>query len=544
MDDLFNNIEEYSDFVPDKQAEEQALQAQAMQEEQQQARMDYEEAIRNNEIVPEPMTPEDIFEYLKEFGTKEDISNFLEWIKGDEGQTVADTLNEIRKIKNNALVVQSNELAEASQNLTAVELRIVYNLIGLLNPQTETDFISTKVYIKDLAKICEFDPKSAYGQIDKACTNIMRKPIIINTKDRNGKRITLRRTWFIQLDTFEGEGYIQFKFHPDLRDELLQFHKYGRGYVSTKGNVLNKLSDLFPMRFFNLMIKNLKMKTCEYTIEQIIVMFQLEGKYLDKRTGKTNVSLLIKRVVEPSIEKINSITDLHVEFKPVKVGRKVESVRFFISTKNTAATAVTDIDIPTTEESVAWMQQPAVSKMLNDLKKHGFSETYRSPILGKFTNAEDFLAACNKAIATIAAIKNNPKAKTVQNPGAMMFKTIMDYDPNTERFFAAEEKANQQAQETKARERKTNIAAADTWETIIALASKQTSQQEAITIIKEGAKKHPDIFEKFKKAYELTYPGDTYEIQMEISRIIAYGAADLKKTPKVDYSLIKPKQEY
>ena len=391
----------------------------------------YQKALESGEIEPYTMTPREIYDFLKEYGTKEQIEEFL---KEFDGVPPVEVLAEIKKITNHALVVQSNELAEASQNLTAIELRIVYNLVGLLNPKDETDFISTKVYIRDVAKLCELDPKNAYRQIEKACDNIMKKPIIINTKDRNGKKITLRRTWFIQLDTFEGESYIQFKFHPDLRDELLQFHKYGRGYVSTKGNILNALGDVFSMRFFNLMLKNLKLKKCEYTIEQIIVMFQLEGKYIDKRTGKLNISLFIKRVIQSAVDKINNLTDLQVEYQPVKVGRKVESIRFFVKMKkNAAADVYADnyMDVPTPEESVSWMQLPAVSKMLATLKGMGFSEAYRSPALGKFTNADDFLAAAGKAVASVTAAQNNPNSKRIVNPGAMLFKIIMDYDTET-----------------------------------------------------------------------------------------------------------------
>lgn len=493
------------------------------------------ETISNEVAVP---TPEEIAAYMKEYGGE--INDLIKWMEdSDDGKPLAEAIAQFKRIKDNALVVQSNELAEASQNLTAVELRMVYNLIGLLNPKSEDDFISTKVYIKDLAKICDLDEKSAYLQIDRACTNIMRKPIIINTRDRNGKKITIRRTWFTQLDSFEGEGYIQFRFHPDLRDELLQFHKYGRGYVSVKGNVLNKLGDIFPMRFFNLMIKHLKIGKCEYTIKEIIHMFQLEGKYIDKRTGGINTSLFIKRVVESAITKINEITDLNVTIKPIKVGRKIESIRFFINTKKKETE--NQINLPTQEEDVSWIKNPSVAKQLEKLKESGFKDSYRHAILGKFTCVEDFCTATARAINIVEECSNDASAKPIQNKGALLFNLIMEYDPSTQRMFEAEEREEREKKEQKAKTIRKTISNAETWESIAEIASNQSSIEDGVKVMLDASQQHPELLERYQKAFKLTYPNETYELEVEICRVRAYkdGLDELRKTPKVNYDLIK-----
>ena len=60
----------------------------------------------------------------------------------------------------------------------------------------------------------------------------------------------------------------------------------------------------------------------------------LRGKYIDKRTGRVNAALLIQKVIKKSVEKINSITYLEIEYKPIKIGKKIDSIRFFINDKN------------------------------------------------------------------------------------------------------------------------------------------------------------------------------------------------------------------
>lgn len=473
----------------------------------------------------EQPTLEEIYSFLEDIGSKEEIKKIVE---SYDGKPTLDELAELKRISKNALVVQSNELAEASQSLSSVELRIVYNLIGLLNPQKEEDFIATKVLIKDLALICDFDPKSAYSQINKACDSIMRKPIIIKTHDRNGKDITLRRTWFTNLDTFEGEGYILFKFHPDLKDELLQFHKYGRGYVSTKGNIINELADVYSMRFFQLMVKNIKTKTCEYTIDEIIDMFCLQGKYIDKRTNSINTALLLKRVVASAVEKINNITDLKIKYKPVKVGKKIESVRFFISLKNKEdINNYNNLDIPSPEESISWMTDLKVANKLKELKKYGFDNKYKSPALSKFTNADDFIAASNKAITAISE-----KGKRIKNPGGFMFSVIMNYNPSEERFFAEEEKQSRIKSEEKIRKINKEIENAKTWEQILDIIAENYNdnddKEEIKNILREASEQRSDLYRQYADDYEKEYI-EPYDIDIEIGRIHVYGIEQLKK---------------
>ncbi len=499
------------------------------------------------DIEPQTITYEEMYEYFKEFGTASQMKAFIQEYGIPDKKAMQASIKEINKIRTNALVVQSNNLAEASQNLSAVELRIVYNMISYLNPTNEEDFITTKISISDLAKLCQLDSKDHYDQIYKACNSIMRKPIIITTHDRNGKPITLRRTWFIQLDTIGGNNsYILYKFHPDLTDELLQLQKYGRGYVKTQANILNSLGDVFPMRFFQLMIMNKYKGMAEYSIEQIIDMFQLKGKYLDKRTNKLNVSLFIKKVIVSAVDKINEITDIHIEYKPIKVGRKIESIQFFIVSKNektketTKETTPANIDLPKKEESVTWMQNTQVVNMLKQLEENGFSMMYKRTTLNKFTNLEDFMTACTTAIANLTTAKNNSKGKPINNPGAFLFSEIMGYDPAKERFFAQEEAAAAEAKHQEERERTTKIEAAETWEDIIKQAKAQTDKEKAIKILQDAIAKKAQLYENYKKAYRLTYPEDPagYDVDLEISYIRTQGISQLLDK-QVNYNLLK-----
>ena len=366
------------------------------------------------------LSTEEVYEILKDTHSKEDIKKI---IKAFDGKPTKQILSKIKIIGKNAIITQSNQLVEASQSLTSVELRIVNNLISTLDPKTEDDFKCEKVSIDELAKKCKLNPKTAYEQIKKACNNIINKNIIVDTFGRDGKEITIRRPWFIQLDTLEGPRYVLFKFHPDLHDELLQFQQLKRGFVSTKGDIVNELADVHSMRLYHLMIKYHKIKRCEYKIDQLVKIFKLEGKYIDKRTGIVNASVLIDKVVKGAIEKINRISDLFVEYKPIKKGKKITGVRFFIS-KKSDINRQNCLALPKQENSRNWFNSVAVKTALDSLKLYGFTKLYSFPILNKFENEDDFVSAANKAIESLLHEK-----ETIQNPGGYLFQYMMTYDP-------------------------------------------------------------------------------------------------------------------
>ena len=445
------------------------------------------------------LTPNEVYAALKDTHTKEEIDTI---IKSFNGKPTKEILNKIIEFGKNAVITQSNELVEASQKLSAVELRIVYNLISTLDPQKEEDFTLKKVSIKDLAERCRFNPKEAYKQIKKACKSIMEKPIVLSTYDRNGKDITLIRPWFTQFDMFQSAGYLQFKFHPDLHDELLKFQELRRGFVSAEGEIVNELSDVYSMRLYFLMIKYYKIKTCEYSINKLITIFDLKGKYIEKRTGKLNTSKLIQKVIEGSIKKINDLTDLNVEYKPIKEERRIKSVKFFISKKdNSEKNNQHKLSLPTPKENIAWINNTEVKNIFNTLKKYGFSDMYKLTVVRNFNDENDFIMASKKAIKSLLEEK-----EPVFNPGGYLFQAILNYIPPEAENLNKEE--NKSVNEI--------INNVNAWDELLTEAIKYAkTEEDFIKILQKASVKRADIYQKYAEEVknELNYE---YNINDEV----------------------------
>ncbi len=441
--------------------------------------------------------------------------------------------NEVLPMSKDNEIVQSNALVEGCYSLSDVEQRVLFALISNID-DNDKSLKRMAVQIKDLADMCDLTQKNAYTQIDAVCDNLITKAVIHKVTDRNGKRSTDRHPWFIELNNKEVSGLLYYQFHNKLKNELLELKKLG-GYVSVKQNVVNKLETSYAIRLYILFLKWLKIGHLQSSIENLVELFQLHGKYLDKRTKKLNVSIMLKRVIYPALEKINNTTKLKVGYELTRLGKSITGIIFRFQLNNQPP-QIRDINLPPAEESKEWTRSPEVAKACNRLFDNGFSKALFNKILIKFDNKEDFQAAVATALDTYATEKN--KAPGISNPGGFLYTAIMNYDPDADKIFAAEAAAEKEKIIETERKTISSISNAKTWEDIIALAADQTDKAEAVKIMQKGKTERPELFSKFEKAYRLTYPNnDGYNIEYEITMVTMYGVEELKKTPKVNYNL-------
>lgn len=457
-----------------------------------------------------------------------------------EVDTIPDNENNkvITNITTDSEVLQSNTLVEGSYSLTDVEQRILFALIAGID-QNDKTLKRITVRIKDIAVSCGLTQKNAYTQIDAACDKLVTKAVIHKYKDRNGKRSSIRHPWFDELDNKETTGVITYRFHKGLTNELIELKHLNAGWVSVQQGTVIKLESAFAIRFYVLFLKWLKIGHVTLTIEQIVTLFELNGKYIDKRTKKLNKSIMLQRVVFPALERINNITNMVVGYEIQKIGKSITGVTFRFHMKEDAVKKK-EIDLPSLEENKDWRKRPSVAVGCNRLYQNGFNKDLFNIILDKFDNEDDFQNAVAVALDALTSAKLNTQ---INNSGAFLHKKIMDYNPEQEKMFAAESAAEKQREIEKVKTRIETIASATVWENIVDIASQQLNKEDAANILKEGMKQRPELLQRYQDAYKIQYPNDTYSIDMEITRITVYGVDELKNTPKVDYSLLNQKKD-
>ncbi len=458
---------------------------------------------------------------------------------------MADTNNEknnkitaITTIDPQAQVIQSNALVEGCYYLNDIEQRLLFGMISQLDQNAQI-FKPITVKITEIAKLCGLTIKNSYTQINDACDKLIKQAVITKHTDPKGRKTTIRRPWFMRLDTYEGPGLLTFEFHKDLTQELIQLAQLKYGYVSMDGQLIGKLKSSFSQRFYVLFLQYAKFGQRSFTIAEIIEMFELQGKYLRNKTDKTNnninVTMLLKRVVFPSVKDINEKTPMKLTYELQKIGRQITGIDFWIKLDKTNQENVEILD---RAENREWRERNDVAHICKKLIDYGFDGNQLNTILNRFNNADDFMTAAQ------AAIQSLDNSKNIKNPGGFLRKQILSYDIEQQKILAevAEEERKKINEEN--RTWIEIIENAKTWEELINFIAYQSDKTKAIKMLDEAVEKRKDLLNKYKSARKKTRPEilEDYQIDYEKVMIQQYGPEELRKLPKVNYDLLKAEE--
>lgn len=432
-----------------------------------------------------------------------------------------------------AQVIQSNALVEGCYYLNDVEQRLLFGMISQLD-QNAQSFTPITVKVTEIAKLCGLTAKNAYTQINEACDKLIKQAVITKHVDPKGKATTTRRPWFMRLDTYEGPGLLTFEFHKDLTQELIQLAQLKYGYVSMDGQLIGKLKSSFSQRFYVLFLQYARFGQRSFTIGQIIEMFELQGKYQRKKTAKTNgginITMLLRRVVYPSVEEINEKTPMQVTYELQRIGRQITGIDFWITLNNAEHE---NVEILEPGENREWRKRADVANICRKLIEYGFDGNQLNVIINRFINADDFM------IATQSAIQSFDKSKNIKNPGGFLRNQILSYDIEQQKILAEGEEEERTKINEANRRRNATIEHAKTWEEIIDLVATNGNKADAIELLEKAAKKRKDLLKQYQKAYSLTFPDEaSYDIAADIGMITLYGADELRKTRRVNYELL------
>jgi len=231
-------------------------------------------------------------------------------------------IGECFMIKKKNLIVKSNEIIEASYNLSLIEQRLILICISGINSLEKIS--EKKLYTVDAtlyAKIFGLDKLSVYSQIKKASQTIFERSIMI--KDENEIDGFLITRWVQTVKYNPQGGEISFRFAHDLIPFLSElktnFTKY---YLSDVCGMKSKYS----IRIYEILIQWKSKQRVEISIEDFKEKLCLQKKY--KRFDD-----LCKLVLEPAKKDINNVSNYLVTYKPKKTGRKITSIIFTFTRK-------------------------------------------------------------------------------------------------------------------------------------------------------------------------------------------------------------------
>lgn len=215
---------------------------------------------------------------------------------------------------NNLVVYKDNYLVEASYKLSLIEQRLMLYCISKLNPQEpqQTQTISVEDFIKQFPDVKK---NHAYNQIKTAVNSLYERSI----KVKDPKYVEEFR-WIQSKKYFSNEGSAVIEFSNAVMPYLCQLEKQFTNYQLRN---ISGFKRTYSIRLYELLTQYRSLKSRIISVLDLRIALQLDDKFNEWYE-------LHRKIIKPSIEEINEKSDLKVAYKPLRKGRSIDSIEFFI----------------------------------------------------------------------------------------------------------------------------------------------------------------------------------------------------------------------
>lgn len=225
-----------------------------------------------------------------------------------------------------ALVVKSNILLrEARYNLTANQQKLLIYLISKVEAE-DKDFKTVELSVIDYCHLTNTGVGSnIYNEIKKDLKRLSDKSVWINNED--GSETLFR--WIDTTTLKKGEnglikkGKIDVILSESLRPYLIGLKKNFTKYRLFQILVLKSKHSI---RLYELLKSYLYLGKWKVSVKLLKEILDIQDKYPKYQDFN-------KRVLKQAIEEINNITDLWIEYEPIRTGRFITDIEFKIKEK-------------------------------------------------------------------------------------------------------------------------------------------------------------------------------------------------------------------
>ncbi|PGC61993.1 initiator RepB protein [Bacillus toyonensis] len=247
------------------------------------------------------------------------------------------SINQDLQIKENNIVSKSNTLIEANSRLNLVEQKMLLCLASNIEPN-DRDFKTYTFPIKQFHDLLGLNGSTKYTELSKITKELLSKVIEI----RAGEEL-IQVSWLSSAIYNRNKGTIDMRFDPLLKPFLLELSSKFTSY--RLANVV-KLKSTYAIRIYELLKQYEDLKERTISLENL-------RYYLDAMDVYPNYANFKQRVLKPSQKELNQKTDISFEFEEIKLGRKVQKIRFIIRAQKKK-----DSDIVHFEKKLDQFQQP------------------------------------------------------------------------------------------------------------------------------------------------------------------------------------------
>lgn len=221
-------------------------------------------------------------------------------------------------ILNKNHVVKSNQVIEASYQLSAVEQRIVLAAISRIpKNQPITDDELYPVSINELTQLGVHE-KTAYRDLKEGINRLYERSINLSIEDKS-----IKMRWVQEIQFLDSQSVIGIRFSkpilPFISNLSREFTKYALSDIAG-------INSAYGIRIYELLVQYKQIGKREISVESLRTMLELGKKYPLFADFK-------KRVIDTAIDQINEYSPIKVTYEQKKTGRKVTHILFSFKEK-------------------------------------------------------------------------------------------------------------------------------------------------------------------------------------------------------------------
>lgn len=226
----------------------------------------------------------------------------------------------------NALVVKSNRLIEASYRLDLAEQRMI--LMAIDNARqtglgiTADNFLTIRA--DEYALMFNVDMNTAYDQLKSAAKTLFHRYVVLHDiHPESGKERVLDARWVSSVAYVEGSGLIQLQFGGVIVPYITRLEE---NFTSYKLKSVAQMTSAYAIRLYELLMQWEKIGKREVELQGLKNMLGVGGEYSALKDFK-------KYVLDLAVTQVNEFSDLEVRYENIKFGRRVVGFGFFFGEK-------------------------------------------------------------------------------------------------------------------------------------------------------------------------------------------------------------------
>ena len=221
----------------------------------------------------------------------------------------------------------TNALTRAGHGLTLSEKRLVACAVSKLDSRRSLsagEVPTTRITAMEYAEVFGVDLDTAYDQLQAGGKNLYNRSITFYEPSykRKGKPIEPTKVsmrWVGQVHYQKGEGWVELYWWPKLMPYLTGIKNQ---FTSIQLRQTSALRSAYSWKLLELLTRFESNGWAEYTIEDFCTSMDATEKQ------RSDFAAIRRKIIVPAVKELTLKDGWIIQWKPIKAGRKVRSLRF------------------------------------------------------------------------------------------------------------------------------------------------------------------------------------------------------------------------